>query len=61
MSSHIAKAFLEQDLLYQFQDLLEMIEKRDERFFWFNDVYFMSLLQEVALREPRQGSRASPS
>jgi HD superfamily phosphohydrolase len=57
MSSHIAKALLEQDLTYQFPDLLELIQARDERFFWWNDVYFMSLLQSVRykkqIRDPR--------
>ena len=57
MASHIAKAFLEQDLLVQFHDLLEMIEKRDERFFWWNDTYFMTRCQEVRfqdkIRDPR--------
>jgi HD superfamily phosphohydrolase len=47
MSSHIAKAFLEQDLLVQFHDLLTMVEERDERFFWWNDIYFMSRCQDV--------------
>lgn len=47
MSSHITKAFLEKDLMHQFQDLLEMIKKRDERFFWWNDVYFMTRCQEI--------------
>ena len=51
MSSHIAKALLEQDLLHQFNDLLDMIEKRDERFFWWNDVYFMTRCQEVRYRD----------
>jgi HD superfamily phosphohydrolase len=57
MSSHIAKGLLEQDLTFQFQDLLEMIEARDERFFWWNDIYFMSLLQKVRyekrVKDPR--------
>ncbi len=47
IASHIAKAFLEADLIHQFHDLLEMIRKRDERFFWWNDIYFMSRCQEV--------------
>lgn len=51
MSSHIAKAFLEKDLLYQFHDLLEMIEKGDERFFWWNDIYFMTRCQEVRFKK----------
>ncbi len=57
MSTHIAKAYLEHDLMYQFHDLLEMVESRDERFFWFNDIYFMNKLQEVRfkkqVRDPR--------
>ncbi|MBI2711340.1 MAG: HD domain-containing protein, partial [Bdellovibrio sp.] len=51
MSSHIAKAFLEKDLIYQFHDLLEMIEKGDERFFWWNDIYFMNRCQEIRLKK----------
>lgn len=47
MSSHIAKAYLEKDLLYQFHDLLTMIDERNERFFWWNDLYFMNRMQEV--------------
>jgi HD superfamily phosphohydrolase len=57
MSSHIAQAFLEQDLIHQFHDLLTMIEERDERFFWWNDIYFMSRCQEIRhqklIRDPR--------
>jgi HD superfamily phosphohydrolase len=57
MSTHIAKAFLEQDLIVQFHDLLEMIEKRDERFFWWNDTYFLTRCQEIRyqnkIRDPR--------
>jgi len=51
MASHIAKALLEKDLLYQFQDLLGLIEERDEHFFWWNDIYFMSLLQETRFQK----------
>ena len=47
ISSRIAEKFLEEDLIYQFHDLLTMIEERDERFFWFNDVYFINRCQEV--------------
>ena len=50
MSSHIAQAFLEKDLIYQFHDLLEMIEKGDERFYWWNDIYFMNRCQEIKLK-----------
>ncbi len=47
MSSHIAESLLNHDLIHQFQDLLEMIQNRDERFFWWNDIYFMSKCQEI--------------
>src|SRR5690606_36193360 len=47
MSSHIAQAFLEQDLLLQFHDLLDLIKNQDERFFWWNDIYFMNRCTEV--------------
>jgi HD superfamily phosphohydrolase len=57
MSSHVAKAFLERDLLVQFHELLAWIEERDERFFWWNDIYFMSRCQEARfqgkLKDPR--------
>jgi len=57
MSSHIAKAFLETDSIHQFHDLLNMIEERDERFFWWNDVYFINRCQELrykkTIRDPR--------
>ena len=57
MASHITRALLEKDLIFQFQDLLSMIEKRDERFFWWNDVYFISRCQELryqkAIEDPR--------
>jgi HD superfamily phosphohydrolase len=50
MSSHIAKAYLEADLLHQFHDLLDMIEHQDERFFWWNDIYFMTTCQDVKIK-----------
>jgi HD superfamily phosphohydrolase len=50
MSSHVAKAYLEADLLHQFHDLLDMIEHRDERFFWWNDIYFMQACQDVRFK-----------
>jgi HD superfamily phosphohydrolase len=59
MSSHIAQAFLEQDLIHQFQDLLNMIENRDERFFWWNDIYFMSRCQEIRLQKQIKDPRIS--
>jgi HD superfamily phosphohydrolase len=47
MSSHIAEGLLEQNSIYQFHDLLGMVESRDERFFWWNDIYFMNRCQEL--------------
>ncbi len=47
ISTHLAQAFLNHDLIHQFHDLLTMINERDERFFWWNDVYFMTRCQEV--------------
>ena len=41
------QALLEADLMHQFHDLLAMVEKRGERFFWFHDHYFMQRCQEV--------------
>lgn len=59
MSSHIAEAFLEQNLLFQFQDLLGMIEKRDERFFWWNDMYFMQACQSARYNKVLRDARVS--
>jgi len=47
ISTRIAERFLDEDLMYQFHDLLSMIEERDERFFWWNDIYFLNRCQEV--------------
>ena len=47
ISSHIAQKFLEEDVIHQFHDLLSMIEEKDERFYWWNDVYFITRCQEV--------------
>jgi HD superfamily phosphohydrolase len=47
ISSHIAEKFLEEDVIHQFHDLLSMIDENDERFYWFNDVYFINRCQEV--------------
>jgi HD superfamily phosphohydrolase len=57
MSTHVTKTLLEYDLMYQFTDLLTMVEEHDERFFWWNDMYFMQRLQDVRfkrlVREPK--------
>jgi HD superfamily phosphohydrolase len=50
MSSYVAQALLEQDAIYQFPQLLEMVESRDERFFWWNDLYFMNRCQELRIQ-----------
>ncbi|NDG84433.1 MAG: HD domain-containing protein [Proteobacteria bacterium] len=47
ISTRIAERFLDEDLMYQFHDLLSMVEERDERFFWWNDIYFLNRCQEV--------------
>jgi hypothetical protein len=47
ISTRIAERFLDEDLIYQFHDLLSMVEERDERFFWWNDIYFINRCQEV--------------
>jgi HD superfamily phosphohydrolase len=51
MSSYVAKGLLEADLIHQFHDLLQMVEEKDERFFWWNDIYFMNRCQEVRIQE----------
>lgn len=57
MSTHVTKAFLEHNLVHQFHDLLTMIEKRSERFFWWNDMYLMTRCQEIRynqlIRDPK--------
>jgi uncharacterized protein len=51
MSTYVTKAFLEKGLMYQFSELLEMVEARDERFFWWNDLYFMNRSQEIRFQK----------
>ncbi len=58
MSSHIAESFLTKDLIYQFQDLLQMIENQDERFYWFNDVYFIHRCQEILYKKELKDKKA---
>ncbi|MBS1960173.1 MAG: HD domain-containing protein [Bdellovibrionales bacterium] len=47
ISTAIAEHFLNEDLVHQFHDLLGMIQEGDERFYWWNDVYFINRCQEV--------------
>ena len=59
MSSHVAEAYLNLDLLHQFNDLLGMIEEGDERFYWWNDIYFMNAMQEARLKDKLKDPRVS--
>ena len=52
ISTHIAKHLLEQDLIYQFQDLLSMVENKGERFF---------LVYGCVLSQPLPGNSVSSS
>lgn len=45
----ITKHLLEKKLMVQFKDLLEMVEKDPDRFFGFNDFYFMNLIHQLYL------------
>ncbi len=53
----ITKYFLEKKLMYQFQDLLGMVENDPDRFYGFNDVYFMGLVHhhyvEKTVKNPK--------
>lgn len=49
LAETITKHFLEKKLIYQFQDLLGMVEKEPDRFFGFNDFYFMNLVHQTHL------------
>ena len=42
----ITKYFLEKKIFYQFQDLLHLIQNDPDRFFGFNDIYFMHLVHQ---------------
>ncbi len=43
----VTKHFLEKRMMHQFQDLLGMVEGDPDRFFGFNDFYFMSRLHQA--------------
>lgn len=47
----ITKHFLEKKLMYQFQDVLGMVENNPEQFFGFNDFYFMNLVHQHYLEK----------
>lgn len=47
----ITKYLLEKKLMVQFKDLLTMIENDPDRFFGFNDFYFMNLIHQIYLEK----------
>lgn len=47
LAAHIASYLLENDLIYQYHELLELAASDAERFFGFNDVYYMSRVQDL--------------
>ncbi|MGE4232685.1 MAG: HD domain-containing protein [Bacteriovoracia bacterium] len=47
LAQHIASYLLEKNVIHTFDDLLEMAGEDPERFFGFNDVYFMNLIQKL--------------
>jgi HD superfamily phosphohydrolase len=48
LASHIAAYLLDEGLIHSFADLMHMVAE-PERFFTFNDVYFMGRVQELYL------------
>jgi uncharacterized protein len=49
LAETITKHFLEKRMMFQFQDLLQLIGNDPERFFGFNDFYFMNLVHQSHL------------
>lgn len=47
VAAHLTNYFLKNKLIYSFQDLLELARKDAEKFFGFNDFYFMTLVQKA--------------
>ncbi len=47
LAAHIAHYLLENKLMIQYMELFDLVTKNPERFFGFNDVYFMNLIQEL--------------
>ncbi len=50
ISTHLTDAFLDAKLMYTFNDLLEFVERGDERFFWWSDLSFITRCQEIRLK-----------
>lgn len=49
LAESITKHFLEKKMMWQFQDLLQMVATDPDRFFGFNDFYFMNLVHQTHL------------
>lgn len=47
LAAHIASYLLENNLIYQYHELLELASTSAERFFGFNDIYYMSRIQDL--------------
>lgn len=47
LAAHIAQYLLEQKHIYSYERLFDLAVKNPERFFGFNDVYFMSKVQDL--------------
>lgn len=47
----ITKHFLEKKMMWQFQELLQMVEHDPDRFFGFNDTYFFNLTHQAHLEK----------
>jgi hypothetical protein len=60
MATHIAQGLLDLGLMHQFHDLLDMIEARDERFFFWNDIYFMNRCQELHISDKLSNKLKDP-
>ena len=51
LAETITKHFLEKRLMYQFQDILNLASTDPERFYGFNDIYFMNLVHHHHLEK----------
>ena len=49
LAAHIAYDLLKRGLIYRYDELLEMSVKNPEKFFCFNDSYFMTRIQDLYL------------
>lgn len=51
LAAHIASHLIEQHLIYRYDELLALAKNDPERFFSFNDMYFMMKVQELYLNQ----------